>query len=287
MHRFACGSVVTAVLALLLCQSVSGDECGPCATHRYCAPENEACATMALERRCWASHRGRDRGTVPFEPPAGYPLPIGLQNALGPGDFPPRKLDPHASSAPLVSAESRHGRSMPSPFAERPTQNDLVDLITGQPLYQEIDFELPFGSAMFRHVRTHAPQVGEQLALDTALNPDFAFGYNPSEWFWDWNGRFWMMSENPLLLVDASYQFIGQPDTQITYFIPDSHHAVPFVKQSTGQYVAPPWFDGTLTARSEGSTTYFDVRTQRGSVTFTFKLPSRTTRPIRSIRYSS
>ncbi len=48
-----------------------------------------------------------------------------------------------------------------SAFPERPMHGQVMDLITGHPLITEVDLELPFGSTVYRHVRTY----GEPSAL--------------------------------------------------------------------------------------------------------------------------
>jgi hypothetical protein len=56
-------------------------------------------------------------------------------------------------------------------------------LITGQPLLQEIDFELPFGGAVFRHVRTYSENVSALIADDDVSGD--AASDNPDARFWD------------------------------------------------------------------------------------------------------
>ena len=68
------------------------------------------------------------------------------------------ELEPELSSSPLVGQDVIYSRG-PQPYRERPTQNKLIDLVTGVPLLQETDFELPFGGAVFRHIRTYSENV--------------------------------------------------------------------------------------------------------------------------------
>ena len=70
--------------------------------------------------------------------------------------------------------------------------------------------------------------------------------------FWDWNGQGWMMGENPILLIDARWpSFIGELPKRC-YFLPDAHHAIPFIwDNNTKNYTAPAWFDAILTYEYE------------------------------------
>ena len=177
-------------------------------------------------------------------------LNLDLHAGFGPGDLPPLKVDPVLSSSPMVSKEVAHYLTSPS-VAERKTHNDVVDLTAGQPLIQETDFELPFGSAVFRHIRTYSESPTDH-GIDESQIGSVVYPRNPKG-FWDWNGLNWMMSENPILLIDANYCWnYGEPKK--CYFIPDAHHAIPFVydegssrTQLRPVYVAPPWFDALLT----------------------------------------
>jgi hypothetical protein len=79
-----------------------------------------------------------------------YPLTLDPLVAFGPVDFPPLYRNPLQSSSPLLSPEARQNAHSLSALPERPSHGKLVDLITGVPLVQETDFELPFGGAVFR-----------------------------------------------------------------------------------------------------------------------------------------
>ncbi|MBN1490969.1 MAG: thrombospondin type 3 repeat-containing protein, partial [Phycisphaerae bacterium] len=170
-------------------------------------------------------------------------LNLNTAMGFGPPDLPPRKLDPALSSAPMVSGAVAHYQGL-SRFAERTTHRDVMDLVTGRPLVQETDFELPFGGAVFRHIRTYSETVGAydrwEAGTGGLLDPEYSQEYH----YWDWNGMNWMMSENPILLIDSKHCW---QDARVCYFIPDAHHAIPFVfDANTSSYVAPPWFDGIL-----------------------------------------
>ena len=173
----------------------------------------------------------------------GFPLNLALWAGFGPPDLPPRSLDTVQGSLPMVSAERGHFRSL-NPHAQRPTLNGLVDLVTGLPLYQEIDFSLDFGGATFRHVRTHSDSVNLQLLpTEQAVGP-LERGM-PDMVSWDWNGTHWMMGENPILLIDAAYPNVYD-DVRMCYLIPDAHHTIPFQEIAEGRYEAPDWFDASL-----------------------------------------
>jgi hypothetical protein len=66
-----------------------------------------------------------------------------------------------------------------------------------------------------------------------------------------------MMGENPMFLIDARFPGID-PDAgrRRCYFIPDSHHAIPFIIENQGEefprYVAPAHFDAVLGFSDDG-----------------------------------
>ncbi|HVP13566.1 MAG TPA: hypothetical protein VMV94_20495, partial [Phycisphaerae bacterium] len=223
-----------------------------------------------FQSRCWYS--GTSSPYLQW-PTSGFPLNIGLYQGFGPGDYPPLEVDPALSSAPLVSGEARYIRG-PAAERKRATLNGMIDFVTGMPLLQEADFELPFGGAIFRHIRTYSENV---TTLPQRMVNDGSYIWSGS--FWDWNGKFWMMSENPILLIDAQYSDrfnnpIAEPNTPVCYFIPDAHHAVPFLKRDDGRYEAPAWFDAALepsTTDSQGRPTEFHVWLNHRSVKYTFR----------------
>lgn len=84
-----------------------------------------------------------------------FRLNLSLLAGPGPAELPPRSVDPTRGSYALVSADARlRARTMAHPA--RPTHAGTIDLVTGVALHQEMDFELPFGGAVFRHIRTNA-----------------------------------------------------------------------------------------------------------------------------------
>jgi YD repeat-containing protein len=182
-----------------------------------------------------------------------WPRGIELAWGLSPGDYPPLSTSPIDSTSPLVPLQNRSapGSAM---YAERVVEGDSLDVLTGQPLLREVDFELPFGSAVFRHVRTYSelPRFaayhagGEFFGSSTSV-------VNKMNMWWSWHGSNWMISENPLFLIDAEYGGgeIAPFGPRRCYFVPDAHHAIPFELMEVGggspRYVAPPWFDADLT----------------------------------------
>ena len=208
-----------------------------------------------------------------YEFPTGHGvggLHMSLKPLFSQEDFPPLKLNPIESSAPLVSKGVRHFQG-PNIHQERPTHNDVIDLTTGLPLLQDIDFELPFGGAVFRHVRTYDQQtIGKlQYRRDTNLRPDCMS--------WDWNGHGWMMSENPIFLIDARWPEYISPLPKRCYFIPDAHYAIPFIyDENTGNYTAPDWFDAILTYKDDNTSddvppSEWYIWLHRNSIKYTIK----------------
>lgn len=229
----------------------------PCNAQVVGVPPGTSCEQQVFTSKCYRSYPVDVSQT-------GFPLNIGLGEALGPPDFPPRKIDPTQSSMPLVSSEGQYSKG-PSPIRERPMHGKYMDLITGQPLLESIDFELPFGSAMFRHVRTYSENPAAGLAEGNQNQP-------VEHRYWDWNGLCWMMGENPLFLIDASYQDVVTPDTKRCYFIPDAHHAIPFRWDEVQEkYFAPPWFDAVLEHNNTVPPTHFVVSLDHGSIRYTFE----------------
>ena len=234
-------------------------------------PSASTCNAEAgqFESKCWFS----SGGIYTQWPNSGFPLNINLWQAFGPADYPPLKTDPQASSVPLVSGEVRHFVG-PAPYRERVTLNDVVDLATGMPLLQATDFELPFGGATFRHIRTYSENASQFM-----LRQQFHTGAQPPQGtFWDWNGMFWMMSENPILLIDMQYRdfannAIPGPEPRC-YLIPDAHHAIPFIKDEGGNYTAPAWFDAILLPGplSDNRPTEFYVFLNRRTIKYTFEV---------------
>jgi hypothetical protein len=112
------------------------------------SPSTDCESSWFCRSGCYERHL---LGPTGFDP---YKLHINPSGAWVLPDFPPISQDPGLGTSPLLTAEVQHF-SGPRPFAERPLHQGLIDVLTGRPLWRETDFELPFGGATFRHVRTH------------------------------------------------------------------------------------------------------------------------------------
>jgi YD repeat-containing protein len=132
--------------------------------------------------------------------------------------------------------------------------NQTVDLITGLPLVQVTDLELPMNGATFRLTRTRS---GERLFQHWGPHDTTSRTTTPvSQHWWDWTGTSWMMGEAPLLFVDSALPdvvgFSGQgtgreEDSPKIWLALDAHHSIPFSRiEDTGQYEAPPRFRAVL-----------------------------------------
>ena len=211
----------------------------------------------------WGGCGFPDQSGIPthFE---GFEFNLDLYLGPTPGDYPPVSLDATASTSPLVARAVPHYPG-PVPYPERPTVQGVVDLITGSPLLRSVDLSLPFGSAVYRHVRTFAEPPDAQIESScvdlqaTSYPPPGPHRYaiNSSMQFWDWHGQGWMMGENPIFLIDARYLgFDDNIERRRCYFIPDAHHSIPFrmIDEDTAspRYVAPPSFDAILDYKHEG-----------------------------------
>ncbi len=238
------------------------DACATCQWDSVDPDTGIDCSAAGYTSECWYRARRAGKDGIPYpvfigEPDGDYRygphLNMSLGHIPGPADFPPRKLAPALSSLPLVSKEAAHFLG-PTPYQERPTHRDVVDLITGAPLIQEIDFELSFGGAVFRHVRTFSEESvpGTGTRLDGVVDVGYLPLNEPPSRRWDWNGLFWNMGENPIFLIDWEIDDTpgdngNYPGLRRCYLIPDAHHAIPFIWDSvTETYAAPPWFDAVM-----------------------------------------
>ena len=160
--------------------------------------------------------------------------------------FPPRARFGAASSLSLL-AQQGSDRPPPKVLPDRPLLDETIDLITGGALLQEVDMELPFGGALFRHVRTYADTVPASSALPTLGWSSYDSPPIDADRVWDWQGIGWMMSESPLLLVDAGTPDAVPASTRRTWLVLDAHHSIPFdFEPNTGRYICPPRFDARL-----------------------------------------
>ncbi|MFO0972174.1 MAG: polymorphic toxin-type HINT domain-containing protein [Phycisphaerae bacterium] len=229
-------------------------ECG-----RLCVQPGGDCTTQPFTSRCYFAR-------AEWDPQTGFPLNLHLGMGFGPPDLPPRSSSVWGSSSPLVPAGALLSPG-PTPFQSRAMHNDLIDWATGYPLIQAVDFELPFGGALFRHVRTYSENPADAVRSAT-FSPD-----RPAEGTrWDWNGLFWSMSENPILLIDVRYPNMVAAGQKYCYFIPDAHHSIPFVfDENQNKYIAPPWFDATLVDDGLAPPQHYTVVMQRGAVRYTIE----------------
>lgn len=206
---------LTRVVVATSCLMVSG---GTLAQEppRYMVELPEHCASGdASKSAAWNSHFLASTYAVPNSGAGplfrGFPLNLSLSWGIGPGDFPAISNDEVQGTLPLVPGTPR------ARTVERPTRalgGGVVDLITGAPLLRDIDLELAFGSAVYRHVRTYGEgwstvwHENEALHHSSANNVDMTparSGAVSEELFWDWHGQGWMIGENPMFLFDAEY----------------------------------------------------------------------------------
>lgn len=158
-------------------------------------------------------------GTAPFA----TGMNISAAYGVSIGDYPPVSNDPRNGTCPLVPRFTTHFAGAQGPYPERVVWGKVVDAVTGSPLLREVEFELPFGGAVFRHIRTYAepaPMLIHERERGIARSH---YGTPPgtpdgvvlharalaSELMWDWAGQGWMIGENPLLLFDAAYEGLG------------------------------------------------------------------------------
>jgi YD repeat-containing protein len=141
------------------------------------------------------------------------------------------------TSASLVP-NSLRGTSTAWNGLTRPTLQGAVDLVTGKPLLSVTDLEIPFGNAVFRLVRTKTDDAREYMGP----------GKLSGTAGWDWAGGGWMMSENPVLLVDSAYAPVVGNEPRTCFLVLDAHHSIPFqFIESNGLYEAPARFQAKLT----------------------------------------
>ncbi len=179
----------------------------------------------------------------------GFPRVGSPQHVELPPNYPPRSTSIAASTSPIIPAS---GGNSHGSYLARESIADRVDMITGEPILTEIDLELPFGSAVYRRVRTYSESAshGHKVHRGSHLLRDVEAGIR------GWHGMGWMSSDAPLFLFDASYSgTLVTGDSQdigpVCYFAPDAHHSIPFIQQGgtvtmPPDYVAPEWMDAML-----------------------------------------
>lgn len=217
----------------------------------------------------------------------GFRLGFNSANPLSIGDFLPPATTIGASSVALLPPGAA---SNPTGWngLSRPILEGSVDLITGLPLAQFTDLELPFDGATFRLTRTRSHRragLGVQ-ALGSGASDDFggAAGHTLQDaggnW-WDWAGLGWMVGESPILLIDSALPDIEGDGPRTTRLVLDAHHSIPFQRiESSGRYEAPARFRATLVHNGQlwneqthdwgERPTQFTVSLYDGEVTYTF-----------------
>lgn len=213
----------------------------------------------------WMPASGDSTGTPLSDPYwSGGPLNYELSFEPEVPTLPPLAADVASSSSPLLPGGSDAGYVPMLGIAERETVGGAVDAVTGVALLSATDFELPFGGAVFRHTRTYSdsPSLNKPGPyIGSGPSDDDYREHLPTTRLWDWAGVGWMVSHNPLLLIDAAYPGLGGAKVsdgssverfpRRTYFIPDAHHAIPFdMYVDAGgmpRYEAPARFGASLT----------------------------------------
>ncbi|MBX3388623.1 MAG: hypothetical protein KF691_04125 [Phycisphaeraceae bacterium] len=154
-----------------------------------------------------------------------FPFNLGLMESTQPGDFMTPGSTLAEDTLPLLP-RTIAGDSTSWNGLSRPTIDQHVDLVTGVPFVQFEDLTLPLGGSQFRLIRSHSA--------------DRTLSYRPSEpgtitvspyrtrW-WDWVGAGWMMSENPILLVDSTLpDEVGRTGQPRCKFWQDAFHSISF-----------------------------------------------------------
>lgn len=221
---------------------------------------------VANPSACWHSmvshyvYPGADPGYPPLHSGFNTDLPVfptGYRsgfNALGSpslGDFLAASPTLGGSSIALLPPGS-YGLPTGWQGGSRPVLDGTVDLVTGSPLIQSTDLELPFGSAVFRLTRTRSQSqqfAGPQFF--TQYGSDSNYRILAQDAWWSWTGLGWMVGENPLLVIDSALPDMVGPNPRTTWLVLDAHHAIPFQQVNLAQdgtgnprvgYEAPPRF---------------------------------------------
>ena len=196
-----------------------------------------------------------------IESVSGLGMNINLEIGAAPPTLPPASFDPYRDGSALVPPNPSMS-TRPVAMQTRPMLGDSVDLVTGIPMIQETDLELPFGSALYRHTRTYSempPGRFEAVCYDHWLNQPSLGGLAEDDYYttvageyFDWHGQGWMMGEAPLFLIDAHYDQVvydgnsQQPSPRRCYFVINAFQSIPFDFDGEGEYVAPPHLDAFL-----------------------------------------
>lgn len=236
-------------------RSLATPNAGPC--------EEQWRNTNLRLSQCWEHfnilERAGSGNFVPPNPPIGHPREswgYASQLSLAPGyvvpDFPGRSADPVQSSSIMVPAEAGQRFGF-APVAERELHADTWDLVAGGPMIQHTDLTLPFGGAVFRHIRTYAERhKANPSLLWTAIGDTVPRGAGD---FYDWQGYGWSMSSAPILLVNSALRDRGGDGKRRIYLVMDSNHQIPFTRvipqdqtdiPNRVTYEAPAWSDASL-----------------------------------------
>ncbi|MBL8877442.1 MAG: hypothetical protein JNM86_16750, partial [Phycisphaerae bacterium] len=159
---------------------------------------------------------------------------------------------------------------------------DQVDLVTGVPLVRQDQLSLPFNGSVFRLVRTRSAER-RLSGVPKPTHAGVTDGYSSTEarW-WDWAGSGWMMSENPILIVDSTLPDVSGVDGQprCTLWL-DAFHSIPFdwvnTSEGKGYYDCAPRFRASLVASRLNGSARYTSREENGPRRFT--TPSTTSRP--------
>ena len=153
------------------------------------------------------------------------------------GDFAPPSPTLGGSSIPLI-IEATSNRETSWAHTARPTIEGKVDLITGVPLAQFVDLELPITGGVYRLTRTRSAATGRTVVNNST---------QLDRW-WDWAGQGWMVNEQPFLWIDSALPDVVGNNPRTTYLALDAFHSIPFqLIESTGQYEAPARFKAKMT----------------------------------------
>ncbi len=209
-------------------------------------PDGECSAAPWSRMACFPAGSGFQTDSGMWT--AGYPMDLDLRVGMGPPGLPPRDLNPSMDSQALIAAEAAPSGLL-RPYSERATFNNTIDLATGAAMVQAVDFEVPFGGATFRHVRTYMPNVAKHSPWrDTGGNEVANTKFSAVGSRADSQGLFWSMSEKPYLLFDEQYWWNLDRKPRI-HLVRDAFTEISFERQQMGPrwvYSSAPWLDAAL-----------------------------------------
>lgn len=197
--------------------------------------------------------------------PTGYPLGVHLASTPPAGDFLPPSPILQDDSVALLPPGSANASTWWDDLG-RATVDQKIDLVTGLPLISSRDLELPFGGATFRLNRTRSAKHPTGRVIS---------GTWGSQAWWDWAGEGWMVSENPLLMIDSAVPDLVGDRPSTCWLWLDAHRSIPFQYiESNDQYAAPPRFRARMHHngnRFQGEEpTQFEVWLYDGQLKYTF-----------------